>query len=78
MTESRLGQRISVPNLNDTVEPTELREIANTLELLAGYARQYAKAVEARRYGHLRTAQSAQRQMDAIYVMLPEWAQFRS
>jgi hypothetical protein len=59
-----------------TDDPAELQELAAALAYLSNYARLRAKAVHARRQGHIKTAKTAEERAQAIYVLLPEWARW--
>lgn len=59
-----------------TTNPKDLRVLAEVLTSLALYAKHRAHAIDARRQGYLATAQTAQRNANAVYAILPEWAQW--
>lgn len=59
-----------------TLDPDTLEQVADTLSKLSVYAKLKAKAIRARRAGHVQTALTQERKADAVYVVLPDWAKW--
>jgi len=70
-------EELAVINLDEhTIDPAELREVADTLIKLAMYARLKANAMEQRSTGRMRNAEQLETRCENIYQKLPDWAKW--
>lgn len=65
-----------VPNIDSIDDPEELRDLADTYQLLANYCEMKAGACQGRKNGHVDAAMKFEHIMDGIYSTLPEWAKW--
>lgn len=59
-----------------TIDPAELRDVANTLYVLSTYANRKADAMECRAKGHIAQAIDHERVCERLYSKLPQWARW--